>query len=228
MRLAIFDIDGTLVHGGSERMFWRYLYGHDRQSFRQYLAYAIYLLRYLPVGGIHTNKKDKAYLTGLDVADVERLAAEFVDTELAATLYEPAVTRVKQHVKSGDLVLLMSGTLQPIAEALGRRLGVEHVCATLCSESRGKFRSRPPERHPFKSAKLLFAREFAAQHALELDAAAAYGDSCDDIELLEAVGFPVAVRPDRELLATAMKRGWEVLSPDSAAAATSVVLSKTN
>jgi HAD superfamily hydrolase (TIGR01490 family) len=212
MQLVIFDIDGTLVRGSSERLFWRYLCARKRQGPRQLLAFAAFFVRYLPIGGIHTSKKNKAYLTGFEPAEVERLAADFVAVDLVRALYEPAVTRLKAHVQRGDLVLLMSGTLQPIARALADFLGVEHVVATLCSESRGRLRAGPPERHPFGSAKVAFAREFARQHGVDLATAVAYSDSRDDIELLEAVGFPVIVRPDPTLLARALERKWELLS----------------
>lgn len=213
MQLAIFDIDGTLIRCSSERLFWRYLWTRKRQGPRQLFAFLFFFLRYLPVGGIHTSKKNKAYLTGFSAEELDRLAADFVATDLLRELYPPAVTRLKQHVQSGDTVLLISGTLEPIARALATHLGAHHVCATLCSENGGVFRARPPERHPFGGAKLLFAREFARTHRFDLADATAYADSRDDIELLEAMGTPIAVRPDRVLLATALERNWQILSP---------------
>ena len=88
MRLAIFDVDGTLVRGSSERLFWRYLAARGRQGPRQIAAYLLFLVRYLPTGGIHTLKKNKAYLCGLERADVAALAAEFVATRLVPRLRE--------------------------------------------------------------------------------------------------------------------------------------------
>ena len=165
----------------------------------------------MPVGGIHTVKKDKAYLSGLETAAIERLAADFVAADFPHSAFAPVVARLKQHLARGDAVLLLSGTLQPIADALARTLGVEHACATLCDEDRGTFSSAPPDRHPFHRAKVPLAREFAAQHGLDLRRATAYSDSYHDIELLESVGFPVVVNGDRKLLSTALERGWEVL-----------------
>jgi HAD superfamily hydrolase (TIGR01490 family) len=211
MDLAIFDIDGTLLRGSSERRFWRYLWAERRQGPRQLLAYLLFLLRYVPVGGVHTIKKNKAYLTGLETAAVERLAADFVARDLPRHAFAPVVARLKQHLARGDAVLLLSGTLQPIAEALGRALGVKNVCATLCNESNGTFRSAPPDRHPFHRAKVPLAREFAAQHNLDLRRATAYSDSYHDTELLECVGCPVVINGDRKLLSTALERNWEVL-----------------
>jgi HAD superfamily hydrolase (TIGR01490 family) len=209
--LAIFDIDGTLLRGSSERRFWRYLWAQRRQGPRQLLAYLLFLLRYVTVGGIHSIKKNKAYLTGLDTATIERLAADFVASDFPQNKFAPVVAKLKQHLARGDVVLLLSGTLQPIADALARVLGVKHVCATLCEEIHGTYRSGPPDRHPFYHSKVPLAREFAAQYNLDLSRATAYSDSYHDTELLESVGFPIVVNGDRKLLPTALERNWKVM-----------------
>ncbi|HEX5421205.1 MAG TPA: haloacid dehalogenase-like hydrolase, partial [Gammaproteobacteria bacterium] len=74
MKLAVFDIDGTLVRGASERMFWWYLLRRGRQGPRQLFAFLLFMLRYLPTGGIQTPRKNKAYLSGLRVEEVDALA----------------------------------------------------------------------------------------------------------------------------------------------------------
>ena len=211
MKLAIFDIDGTLVKGSSERLFWGYLAARGRQGPRQVFAYLLFLLRYLPTGGIHTIKKNKAYLTGLRTSDVAMLASDFVQTRLVKRLNEPAVQRLKEHLRRGDTVVLLSGTLEPIAHALAAHLGVRRVCATLCSERHGRYLPQPPETHPFGAAKLSLAKQLANQLDLDLQHASAYGDSGHDVFLLEAVGNAVAVCPDQALLNAALENDWEII-----------------
>ena len=211
MRLAIFDVDGTIVRGSSERRFWRYLVARYAQGPRQIAAYLLFLVRYLPTGGIHTLKKNKAYLCGLRRDDVDALADEFVATRLMPRLNEAVVQRLRQHVLRGDAVVLLTGTIEPIAQALARRLGVRYVCATLCSERSGRYLAQPPETHPFGAAKLSLSRQLAAQIGCELKTATAYGDSHHDLFLLEAVSEPVAVSPDAALARVALARDWEII-----------------
>jgi HAD superfamily hydrolase (TIGR01490 family) len=211
MRLAIFDVDGTLVRGSSDRLFWRYLVAHYAQGPRQIAAYLAFLVRYLPTGGIHTLKKNKAYLCGLECADVDALAEEFVATRLMPRLRDAVVQRLRQHVLRGDAVVLLTGTIEPIARALARRLGVRYVSATLCSERGGRYLAQPPETHPFGAAKLSLSRQLAAQIGCELKTATAYGDSHHDLFLLEAVSEPVAVSPDARLSRVALERDWEII-----------------
>jgi HAD superfamily hydrolase (TIGR01490 family) len=212
MKLAIFDIDGTLVEGSTERRFWRYLVRHGRQGPRQVLAYCRFWLRFRAVYGAETTKKNKAYLAGLVVAEIESLAARFVATEILPQLYAPAVARLQQHLRRGDAVVLISGTLEPIARALAATLGVEHVRATVCRQRAGVYLESPPEVHPFAAAKLALATELAAQLGVDLRQSSAYGDSRHDLALLEAVGNPVAVRPDGPLLATARGNRWDIIA----------------
>ncbi|MEO8466744.1 MAG: HAD-IB family hydrolase [Gammaproteobacteria bacterium] len=215
MTLAIFDIDGTLVRGSTERRFWRYLFARGRQGPRQILAGAWFLARFLPRYGVHVAKKNKGYLVGLRTADVEALAKDFVAREVLPGLYEPAIQRLQQHLRAGDTVVLLSGTLEPIARAIAEHLGVHYVHATACAERDGHYLAQPPVVHPFGAQKLESATELAARFGMDLGLAAAYADSAHDLKLLEAVGSPVAVRPDRQLLRTARARAWDVIPADT-------------
>jgi phosphoserine phosphatase len=107
---------------------------------------------------------------------------------------------------------LISGTLAPIASALGAALGVAHVFATVCRRRDGRYLASPPEVHPFGAVKLALAAEFAARIGADLRDASAYGDSEHDLILLEAVGNPVAVLPDAPLLATARGNRWDIIA----------------
>lgn len=218
MTLAIFDIDGTLVRGSTERRFWRFLLKRKRLGLGRLAAYVGFLLRFLPRYGVHVVKKDKAYLAGLTTSEVQLLATEFCALEVVPRLYGPAVQRLQLHQRRGDTVALLSGTLEPIAHALAVHLGIEHVVATVCAQRGGRFTADPPLVHPFGPEKLVVADRMAAELGTGLRSATAYADSAHDLALLEAVGTPVAVSPDRRLLRTARAHGWEMLVARTAAA----------
>jgi HAD superfamily phosphoserine phosphatase-like hydrolase len=182
------------------------------------LAYAWFLLRFLPRFGAHVAKKDKAYLVGLAATDVAAAAADFVAREVVPGLFEPAVQRLQQHLRRGDTVALLSGTLEPIARALADHLGAQHVCATVCAERDGRYLAHAPPVHPFGTQKVELATRLATRLGTDLRRATAYADSAHDLALLEAVGTPVAVQPDRRLLRAARANGWDTVAPDTRSA----------
>ena len=134
MGLAVFDIDGTLVTGPStEKRFALHLARSGRLGPRQVVAFLAFLLRELPRYGWHVLKKNKAYLSGLGEQDVRDLAAAWVRAALAKAWFEPCLARLRRHREAGDTVVLLSGTPQFVASAIGAALGVDHVIGSDCA-----------------------------------------------------------------------------------------------
>jgi HAD superfamily hydrolase (TIGR01490 family) len=211
MRLAIFDIDGTLLDCRSELRFWGYLFAKRKQRVKQVAQFLLFALRAWPLFGRDTLKKDKAYLTGLGTEEVAALAREFVENRLLVYLNPAVKARLDHHLRQGDAVVLVSGTLQPIARALADHLGVTHICATVCAERDGRYLAAPPQLHPYGGVKRQLTSKLAGQFGVSGDRITAYGNARNDIEMLEAAGRAVAVRPDRGLRAAAAQRGWEII-----------------
>jgi len=212
LALAIFDIDGTLVAGPTleKRLFF--------QLFRKGWLQPAQLLAFLRFGashareyGRHTMKKNKAYLAGLACADVDALVSSWVARASPGWWYPPALARLRQHQAAGDTVVLLSGTLQVVADALARELGVTRATGTCCRTEGGRFCADPPTVHPFGIEKRVLAAGLCAEFGEPADAMLAYGDSVHDLPLLRFAGHPVAVRPDAGLLAAAKADGFEIL-----------------
>ena len=98
MKLAIFDIDGTLVRGSSERLFWRYLAARGRQGPRQILCllFCSWCATCRPAASTRS-RRTKPISCGLASADVAALADAFVATRLMRRLYDAVVQRLQQH-----------------------------------------------------------------------------------------------------------------------------------
>lgn len=212
MALAVFDIDGTLVQGPSteKRLFGRLLRS-GRLSPVQLGAFAWFALRHAGIYGRHVFKKDKAYLTGLAAAGVQSFTAVWVDADLPADWFMPCVDRLRQHQAAGDRVVLLSGTPDFLAAEIGRALGVAQAIGSHCQIRNGCFTASPPLVHPFGQEKLRIVESLCTEHGFRLADVTAYADSGHDLPLLSRVGRPVAVRPDRALLAAAQAAGWETL-----------------
>ncbi len=212
MRLVVFDIDGTLVAGPStEKRFFLRLLCAGRLGPRQIGAFLWFFVRWLPRFRSGVARKNKAYLYKLPVPAVRELAAAWVSVGLRKAWFAPCVTRLREHLAEGDRVVLLSGTPDFVGEAIGREVGVSEVIASRCAGRDGRFGAGPPQLHPFGALKADLVRDLARQAGVTLDAVVAYGDSVHDLALLESVGRPVAVRPDKRLLEKAGREGWEIL-----------------
>lgn len=214
MGLAVFDIDGTLVTGPStEKRFALHLARNGRIGPRQAFAFLAFLLCELRHYGRHVLKKDKAYLAGLREQDVGELASGWANIALERAWFEPCLARLRRHQEAGDLVVLLSGTPQFIATAIGNALGVNRAIGSACASREGRFRASPPVSHPFADRKVAIVQELARSCGVDAADITAYGDSIHDLPLFMSVGQVVAVRPDEALAAVAHGQGWETLGP---------------
>ncbi len=214
MKLAVFDIDGTLVTGPStEKRFALHLARNGRIGPRQAFAFLAFLPRELRHYGWHVLKKDKAYLAGLREQDVCDLAAAWVGPALERAWFAPCIARLRRHQEAGDVVVLLSGTPQFIAAAIGSALGVDRSIGSSCAMREGRFRSSAPVSHPFAEHKVAVVRELARSHGVDAADVVAYGDSIHDLPLFMSVGQAIAVRPDDALAGVAQSAGWETIGP---------------
>lgn len=211
MKLAIFDVDGTLVRSGSERAFGRHLIRAGRIGPRQLGAFSLGMIRLLPAAGIHVSKKNKCYLSGLNCEDVETLAAEFMHAWVAHNWIAPAVARLRALQARGDTVALLSGTPEFILRPLAATLGIDHFVGSIPARHQGRFVAALPTLHPFGDAKRTITQRLLEQFGVDWCDVSAYGDSIYDLSLLEQAGEPVVVGPDRRLRAIAQARRWEVI-----------------
>jgi HAD superfamily phosphoserine phosphatase-like hydrolase len=198
--LAIFDVDGTLVSGRStEKRFMAWLLRRGHLGPLQLVSAGWFIVRWFPRFGRHVFRKNKAYLNGLPVSLVAHEAKEFVASVPDADWIGPALAQLRQHKEKGDVVVLLSGTLQPIVECLSSRLGADGSVGAECFVEQERFTASPPSRHPFFDEKADMLVSICETYHIAASDVYAYADSGFDIPLLRKVGYPVAVCPDRKL-----------------------------
>jgi HAD superfamily hydrolase (TIGR01490 family) len=126
------------------------------------------------------------------------------------------------HAKQGHGIVLVSGTLAPLANELAVALvvrlavrGIEAsvgVCATRLEENDGRWTGRIIGDAMFGEAKARAVRRIAAEREFDLSQCYAYGNCANDRWMLEAVGRPTAVNPSRGMARLARRRGWTALT----------------
>lgn len=217
MRLAIFDVDGTLVAGKStEKRFIAWMLRRGHIGPRQLLAAAWFVLRWFPRYGRHVFRKNKAWLSGLDEAAVTREAALFVTEQLDDTDWiAPAVAELSRHLERGDTVVLLSGSPQPIVDLLCGEFGAAEGLGTQCDVVHGRYTAAPATRHPFFDDKVALLSSICEKYDVAAQDVSAYADSRFDIPLLASVGHPAAVCPDKRLAEWAAANNSRIIQNNS-------------
>jgi HAD superfamily phosphoserine phosphatase-like hydrolase len=234
---AFFDLDGTLMPLPSrEKRFFSLLRYRRIIGIRNYLLWLAEAVRLVPRGIRQIMHANKMYLRGLPV-DVEGGGTDLPvclcvrdkagknkrrsQARMPVPLYPQAVERVAWHADRGHLVVIVSGTLETLAERAARLLEAAllghvltnkiRVCATRLEEKNERWTGRVVGEAMFGEAKARAIRRIAAEADLDLQRCFAYGDSSTDKCMLEAVGKPVAVNPSNDLARIARRNDWAVL-----------------
>ena len=225
MSIAFFDVDGTLLAKPSlERRFFWELFRQGKIPARNcfdWLREAMRIgLRDIRVA----TQANKMYLRGV-AGEIFSGRGESVRGAFAGNalpeFFPAAVQRVWWHALRGDSIVLVSGTLAPLAEivkyALERELlwrGVEtkiSVLATQLEICEGRCTGRVNGAAMFGEEKARVAREFAREQNISLAQCSAYGDSSLDRWMLASVGHPFAVNATSRLQQIARLRVWQML-----------------
>ena len=216
--VAIFDLDGTLVVGQTQVLLVRFLRKARVVSRTFVVGTALWFVAY-KAGLVKVTPASRAkggeVFAGLSETEVAELMARFTEEVMVPRLHPAATAALEEHLAEGDAVVVLSAALQPLVEALCRRLGVREYAGASCEIVDGRYTGRLAGAIPYGPEKARAAERFIAQHAVDAGDCWAYADHDTDIELLRFVGHPVAVNPRPGLRAEAERRGWPILlSPD--------------
>jgi HAD superfamily phosphoserine phosphatase-like hydrolase len=243
---AFFDLDGTLMPTPSlEKRYFAVLRYQRLIGIKNYFLWLREAARLAPRGINQILHENKMYLWGVRVDEESggmgisaRLGVEDEgegkvqgnggkkrerrrQARVPVPLFPEAVERVAWHAERGHLIVIVSGTLEILAERAAREVEAElgarglvctvRVCATRLEQSDGRWTGRTAGEAMFGEAKARAIRRVAAEEDLDLRRCFAYGDSSSDRWMLEAVGKPVAVNPSNDLARIGRRNDWVVL-----------------
>jgi len=213
---AFFDLDKTIIAKSSTLAFSKPLFRAGLLNRSALLKAGIAQAYYQMFGADHDQleriRHELAELTkGWNKADIERLVAETVDEVVAPLVYAEALVIIDQHQRAGRRVIVISSSPVEIVQPLCRYLGIDDVIGTRTElDAEGKY-TGSIEFYAYGPGKAEAIKEVAASDNISLPDSFAYSDSATDLPMLEAVGHPVAVNPDRELRELAASRDWQIL-----------------
>jgi HAD superfamily hydrolase (TIGR01490 family) len=213
---AFFDLDKTIISKSSTLAFAPSFYRHGLIS-RVQAARGAYAQLVFRIGGANHRRMEriKEQVTKLCRGWSADRVREIVTAHLADTIgpivYAEARRLLDSHRSAGRDVFIVSTAGEEMVNPIGLMLGACGVIATRMRLADGCYTGEL-EFYAYGEAKAMRMRQIAAERGYNLHECFAYSDSATDLPMLEAVGHPHAVNPDRVLRRVARERGWPVLA----------------
>jgi HAD superfamily hydrolase (TIGR01490 family) len=214
MEAAFFDLDKTVISKSSSLALTRPFYRAGLVTRSQLLRGAYAQLVYLTLGAderrMDRAKEGMLALTkGWSKEEVEQVVREALEEVVDPYIYQEALDLIAFHQALGRRVYIVSSSPEEVVRPLAERLGVQEVIATRAETVDGRYTGNL-EFYCYRELKARRIVEVAEEQEIDLGGSFAYSDSITDLPMLEAVGNPVAVNPDRELRRVAEQRGWRI------------------
>jgi len=212
---AFFDLDKTVIAKSSTLAFSRPFFRNGLINRRAVLkgAYAQFVFA---ASGADADQVERirahlaALCSGWDVAQVRAIVDETLHDIVDPLVYAEATELVADHKAEGRDVVIVSASGAEVVTPISAMVGATHSIGTRMVAADGRYTGEI-EFYCYGEHKASAIKELAAERGYDLAACHAYSDSITDLPMLEAVGHPTAVNPDRGLRLLAAERGWPVL-----------------
>ena len=214
-RLALFDLDNTLLDGDSDYEWAQFLIEEGVLHAGDYNAKNEWFYERYKDGTLDIHEFldfQLAPIARRPRAQLDAWHRQFMQRRIRPIILPRAAELIERH--RGDLAAIVTATNRFITAPIAAELGVEHLLATDIEESDGIFTGKPRGTPTFREGKIRRVDEWLAGRGARLADFESwfYSDSLNDLPLLERVDHPVAVDPDATLRTKAQERGWEVIS----------------
>jgi HAD superfamily hydrolase (TIGR01490 family) len=212
---AFFDLDKTVIAKASMAAFGGPLYRAGMIS-RWLVVRAVWGQLLFQLFGADEERMRKVRESALRItrgweqSKINAIVRETLTEVIEPIVFDEALDLIRWHQSEGRRVFIISASPEEIVAPLAQYLGVDEAIATRAVlDGDGRYTGEV-EFYAYGPFKAEAIEAIAKLEDIDLDGSYAYSDSATDIPMLEVVGHPVAVNPDRELNRHAVDNDWEI------------------
>lgn len=214
--IAFYDLDHTILRGNSATFLVEAARQRGIMSPRQY-RHAVYLsiLYKLNVGDpTKMINRMLSWLKGLREDSIKALCQEVFRTSMVGTIRSEILDTMEEHRRQNGAVVLLSSATSPVCEPISAHLEMDDMICTRLVSNDGILTGKTDGRLVYAREKKVRMTDYCREHGYDPGDAYYYGDSHTDHHVMESVGNPVAVAPDKQLLRRARRQRWSILVLD--------------
>ena len=211
--IAFFDLDRTITKAvsGSSLV---------RNAFRKGLLKPSNMLKAICLSAAYMlTMKDPVkimndmiqWVKGIREEDFSRLCSDTFQEILLPSIHSEAIAEIEMHKKNNASTVILSSSLIQICREMADHLGMDDIVCSELEISDGRLTGFPKGSLCYGREKISGLTSYCEKNNSKIEDAWYYGDSISDLPVLNIVGNPVCVNPDRMLLKSARKNGWKIL-----------------
>ena len=218
MRLALFDLDNTLLAGDSDFEWAEFLISQGVLDRQLHQARNAKFYEDYKSGTLDIHAFLEFQLKPLAQHPRSQLDAwhqKYMETKIRGMMTAKSRALVEKHRQAGDLMMVITATNSFVTAPIAREFGIDHLIGTIPEEIDGEFTGRVTGVPSFKEGKVTRLHAWLhdrGQGLADFEETWFYSDSLNDLPLLKVVDHPVAVDPDPTLRAYAEEANWPIIS----------------
>ncbi len=214
--VAFFDLDNTILDSSSGRLFIKYSYRHNLISHRDLLT-GLFIIFIHRLGLSDTENIVKRWVRkyqGMPERKILDFSRQFFTKVVSGHFRKGIYDEIDFHRKNNGATVILSASMMFICGPAREHLNMSDALCSSLEVKNGLLTGRLAGSYCYGREKLKRAIDYCRTNGYSLDDAYYYADSIADVPLLEMVGNPVCVSPDRFLKNHAVRKGWTIRSLD--------------
>ncbi len=218
MKLALFDLDNTLLNGDSDFEWSQFLIrigvldgelfaAQNLKFYEQYKAGTLDIFEFLDFQLKPLSRHPRSTL--------DAWHQQFMSESIMPMVTQASRDLVARHQASGDVCVIITATNSFVTEPIAKVFGIDYLIATEPEQKHGEFTGAVAGVPSFKAGKITRLNDWLSERGWTLDSFADttfYSDSHNDLPLMKLVQHPVAANPDDTLRAYAQQHAWPIMN----------------
>jgi len=211
--VVFIDLDKTLLLVNSGKILVMTAYNKGLMSFSSLLkAFVISIIYKLNIkNDYEVVERMTKWLKGLSETSIINISQNIVEKKLISLIRPSIIKEIQFHEKQGGHIVLLSASLPYICEPIAKHIGIKTIICSKMEIKNKLFTGKLIGNICIGDEKKIRAEDYCKQKAFKLSNAFCYGDSITDQHVLNLIGNPICVEPDKKLQKLAIKKNWKII-----------------